>query len=357
MIPYYTLIVIPLIPLLFRYKGIKLGKNIVISKNELSIGLFFFILIVFVSLRANTIGNDTRNYIYLFKSFADMSWKELFFDKEPAYAILNKLISYISTNPNVFFFFAALIYIIPIAILYIDNIEIPVLTIALFISMSTFVMLFSGIRQSIAIALGVISFYFTKNKKLIPFILVVLLAIMFHRSAFMLAFMYPLYHLRITSKWLLIVVPIMIIVFVLNKPIFSFLAIFLSSSYEVNVRSTGAYSMIILFALLSVFSYVVVDEEKMDKTTFGLRNFLLLATMLQMFAPLNSLAMRMNYYYIIFIPLLIPKIIKSTSLRWRQVSNFATYVMTVFFFIYFLFFATSANSLHTFPYQFFWEVA
>lgn len=356
MIPYYILITLPIIPLLFKHKGVKLGKNITISKNEFSIGLFFVILFVLVSLRASTVGVDTPNYIYYFDSFCKMSWKELFFDKEPAYAILNKLISFISTNPNVLFFALALIYIFPIAKLYIEHIEIPTLTIAMFISMSTFVMLFSGIRQSIAIALGVIAFYFTKNKKLIPFILVVLLAIMFHRSAFMIAFMYPLYHIKITKKWLLVVVPLMLAVFVFNKPIFNFLAIFISGSYEVKVSSTGAYTMIVLFAMLSVFSYVVVDEEKMDSITFGFRNFLLLATTLQMFAPLNSLAMRMNYYYIIFIPLLIPKIIKSTSLRWRQVSNLATYVITVFFFVYFLFSVPAANSLHTFPYQFFWEV-
>ena len=356
MIPYYILITLPIIPLLFKHKGVKLGKNITISKNEFSIGLFFVILFVLVSLRASTVGVDTPNYIYYFDSFCKMSWKELFYDKEPAYAILNKLISFISTNPNVLFFALALIYIFPIAKLYIEHIEIPTLTIAMFISMSTFFMLFSGVRQSIAIALGVVAFYFAKNKKFIPFIIVVSLAVMFHKSAFMIALMYPLYHLKITKKWLFFVAPIIIIVFVFNRPIFNFLSIFLSGSYEVNISTTGAYTMISLFALLSVFSYVVVDEEKLDSTMFGLRNFLLLATTLQMFAPLNSLAMRMNYYFIIFIPILIPKIIKLSAVRWKQVAKLAGLIMTVFFFVYFFFSASSANVLSIFPYKFFWEV-
>lgn len=357
MIPYYILIILPIIPLMFRFEGIKFGKNVAISKNELSIGLFFTVLLVLVSLRAITIGIDTQNYIYLFNSFSNMSWKELFIGQEPAYAVLNKLVSYISKNPNLLFFVLAMMYIIPTAKFYIDNIEMPMLTIALFVSMSTFVMLFSGVRQSIAIAIGIVAFYLTKNKKLIPFILVVLLAILFHRSAFMIAFMYPLYHIKITKKWLLVVVPLMLAVFVFNKPIFNFLAIFISGSYEVKVSSTGAYTMIVLFAMLSVFSYVVVDEEKMDSITFGFRNFLLLATTLQMFAPLNSLAMRMNYYYIIFIPILIPKIIKLASVRWNQVAKLAGLLMTVFFFAYFLFLEPAENVLSTFPYKFFWEVS
>lgn len=355
MIPYFILVAIPIIPLLSKYKGIKFGKHAAISNKTISISLFFIILFILVSLRADIIGNDTRNYIYYFDFYGNSSWGKLLDIKEPAYALLNKLVSCVSSNPNVFFTVAAFIYIVPIAKLYIDNIEYPMLTITLFITMSTFVMWFSGVRQSISIALGVISLYFVKRKKPIPFALVVLLAVMFHRSAFMIVFMYPLYHLRITKKWLLLVVPAMFAVFIFNEPIFSFLTMFISDFYEVNVRSTGAYMMIVLFALLSAFSYVIVDEEKMDSTTFGLRNFLLLATCLQMFAPLNAIAMRMNYYYIIFIPILIPNVIKSASPRWEQVAKVAGYIMTVFFIAYFFFTAPTANVLHTFPYKFFWE--
>jgi hypothetical protein len=113
--------------------------------------------------------------------------------------------------------------------------------------------------------------------------------------------------------------------------------------------------MLILFAIFGVFAFVIPDEAQMDKETIGLRNLLLLAIVLQMFVPLHNLAMRMNYYYIIFIPLLIPKIIKCSSARWNQVAVAARYILMLYLLIYFFDHAPSGNILDTFPYRFFWE--
>ena len=111
-----------------------------------------------------------------------------------------------------------------------------------------------------------------------------------------------------------------------------------------------------LFVILAVFSFVIPDESRLDRETIGLRNFLLLSVILQMFVPLHSLAMRMNYYYIIFIPLLIPKIISHRSERWSQVAVIGRHLMVVFFLVYFFINAGSGSgSLNVFPYHFFWE--
>ena len=114
--------------------------------------------------------------------------------------------------------------------------------------------------------------------------------------------------------------------------------------------------MIFLFAAFAVFAFLVSDDSRLDSETIGLRNYLLLALMLQMFAPLHSLAMRMNYYYIIFIPLLIPKILEYKSERYRQVAIVGRHVMVVFFLVYFIFGAYAGeDSLNVYQYHFFWE--
>jgi hypothetical protein len=210
----------------------------------------------------------------------------------------------------------------------------------------------------LAIGLGFIAYEFTRKKKLIPFILVVVLAISFHISAFMLLFMYPIYYAKITKKWLYVVVPIIALIFVFNRQIFLTLSVVLEmfTKYDASITETGAYTMLILFAILAVFSFVIPDESRLDKETMGLRNFLLLSLILQMFAPLHTIAMRMNYYYIIFIPLLLPKIIEARSKTWEGVAVVGRHVMVVFFLAYFFYNAyTGTNNLHVFPYHFFWE--
>ena len=72
------------------------------------------------------------------------------------------------------------------------------------------------------------------------------------------------------------------------------------SGYDASITQTGAFTMLMLFVMFAVFAFLVPDDATLDAETIGLRNFLLLSIVLQMFAPLHTLAMRMNYYYIIF---------------------------------------------------------
>ena len=112
------------------------------------------------------------------------------------------------------------------------------------------------------------------------------------------------------SRTLFIFVPIIGVVFVFNKPIFEFVLQFLGEYGEnYSYEETGGYMMIVLFALFLLFSYIAPDESKMDKETIGLRNILVLTLTMQTFALANPVAMRMNYYNIMFIPLLLPRVI------------------------------------------------
>ena len=328
------------------------------KKNKRAMTVFFIILTILVMLRHQTVGTDTRRYVHYFKRFLEMDWTKLGKDYiEIGFAYYSKIISLFSENPQFFLAITAVIICLLIYFTYIRFCGDPSLTIVLFCTMSTFVMMFSGLKQMMAIGIGFIAYELTRRKKLVFFVLVVCLALTFHTSAFILAFMYPLYHIKITKKWLLVVVPSIIVVFIFNKQIFSILSIIIEryTQYDASVTRTGAYTMIFLFAIFAVFSFLIPDESLLDQETIGLRNFLLFALVLQMFAPLHTIAMRMNYYYIIFIPLLIPKIISARSEKWQQVAVLSRHLMLVFFLAYFFITASSGGGLRVFPYHFFWE--
>lgn len=355
-------VVLLLIPLLMQHIRIRRLSGYHIDSNEKNrkiLGFFFFFLTTLLALRHESIGNDTETYIYYFDAIKRISWNAIrYFPMEYGYVYLNKLVAIFTQEARVFFVISAILINALIYPTYKRLCEDASLTIVIYCILSTFVMMFSGIRQMMAIAIGFVAYDFTRNKKLIPYILSVVLAMLFHTSAFMLAFMYPLYHARITKKWLYAVVPIMAVIFIFNEQIFTFLGLFLElyTEFSGEIQYTGAYVMIVLFAIFTVFSYLIPDEKLLDAETIGLRNFMLLSLVIQMFAPLNALAMRMGYYYIIFIPLLIPKIIACRSKRWNQVALLARHVMVIFFAVYFFYNAmTSDSNLHVFPYHFFWE--
>lgn len=351
-------VILLLVPIVLQHVVIGERRITIEKKNQRAILAFFLILAVLVALRHERIGNDTSNYIYIFERISNMGWLETGkFSIEPGFALYNKIVSIFTKEPQVFL---AVTAIATVAMIYPTYKRLgvdPSLTIMLFCTLSTFVMAFSGIRQMLAIGMGFLAYECTRRRKIVPYVICILLAVAFHTSAFMLAFMYPLYHARITKKWLLVVVPVVIAVFVFNEQLFGILSVFLEryTDYGGGVERTGAYTMIILFSLFAVFSFLIPEEASLDQETIGLRNFLLLSLVVQMFAPLHTLVMRMNYYYIIFIPLLLPKMIEKRSDRWNQVAIVARHVMVVFFLIYFFINARGEDNLHVFPYHFFWE--
>lgn len=355
MIPYVILLTVPIM-MNYYAKDTTINR---VKMDKLPLFLFFLFLTVLVMFRHPSIGNDTKNYIYYFKRFAYTSYAQM--GKHPlevGFQYLCKSIALLSDDQQFFiattgFLISAMLY--PT---YRGMCEDAPLTIVLFCVLPIFPMFFSGIRQMLAIGIGMASFAFTRRKRPVLFLLSVAAAMSFHASAFMLLFMYPLFHARITKKWAFFSIPTLAIVFVFNKQLFGLLGEVLQSytRYEATLTSTGAYSMLVLFASLTVFCFVIPDEALLDDDTIGLRNFLLLSLVLQLFVPVNMLAMRMNYYYIIFIPLLLPRIIMRTQVRYRNICRWARNIMVVFFFLYFFFHAKPGGNLHSIPYRFFWEI-
>ena len=78
---------------------------------------------------------------------------------------------------------------------------------------------------------------------------------------------------------------------------------------DISIKLTGSYGSLILFIIYALFAYLIPDEKLIDRETKGLRNFMILVVCIQLFAPLHTLAMRFNYYYLLFIPLLISKVL------------------------------------------------
>ena len=329
------------------------------GKKDIAITCFFILLTALIMLRHKSIGSDTSNYIYYFRQYSLMTWEKIkSINTERGFVYLNKIVSLFSNDYQVYL---AVTGILISAMLYPTYkrlcIDTP-LTIVLFCTMSTFVMMFSGIRQMLAIGIGFIAYEFTRKKKLIPFVITVALAMTFHTSAFMLAFMYPVYHAKLKKIGLLLVIPALLLIFIFNEPIFEFLGTYIEeyTRYEVEVASTGAYMMLVLFSIFTVFAFVVPQDSKIDDETIGLRNFLILSLALQMFAPLHTLAMRMNYYYIIFIPLLLPKIIEHSDSKMKSIAITGRHIMVIFFTAYFFYNAYLGGvNLNVFPYKFFWE--
>lgn len=318
---------------------------------------FFVVYIFLLGFRSSTVGNDTINYIYrYFEPFHYMRLGEVFQYQtdELGFLLFVKIIATITNNAQIFLIITALISVVPVMVLYRNESREAAVCCSFFMISLLFEIFFSGMRQGIAIGLAVPAYYFVKEKKIVQFLLIVALAFTFHVSAVMLLFIYPIYHTRITRKWLWVVIPVMGLIYYYNRIIFTVLFEAFGGKYfekySTLYGTTNQYGLLILFVLLSIYCAVMMDEKLADEDDIGLRNLLFLATVIQFFAPLHNIVSRMNYYYILFIPIAVSRANEKCKHLFWQISKLASVVMTVYFIYYFFF--SKGDTLHIMDYSF-----
>lgn len=331
------------------------------NRNKRILDLFFVIWLMLLFCRSENLGVDLPVYGMHFTNYSKMPWNEIVLrfvlgDFEIGYILLCKVTSLFTHNFRWIIILSAFISVVPIWRMYRDEPKHGFLTMVLFINIAPFVMYFSGLRQAMAMAMAVPCYYYCRDRKAIKYLLMVMIAYCLHQSALILILMYPVYHLKIKRKEYLFVILVGTgIVYIFNMPIFTFLLKFMQSDFTENyidgIQSTGAYSVLLLLVVLLVYSYLIVDSKKINADTLGLRNILVLCVILQCFAGVHTLAMRMNYYFLIFVPILIARIIEKGNMKYRSLIQLSIVCMTCFFsFYYFYNIYTGSDDLGIYPY-------
>ena len=178
MFAYYLLVGVPMLLALLMY-SIKYTHQLNRSPYQREvIRAFFMIYFLLLAFRAEEIGADTWNYLSKFRNAKTTKWSD------PGYDLLELLIHSITDSERIFLSVIAFITVYPIAKLYMEESESPVLTISLFLILPMFQMLFSGLRQAVAMAFVPAAYRCIQERKLLKFLILVWLASFFHRPSF-----------------------------------------------------------------------------------------------------------------------------------------------------------------------------
>ena len=77
--------------------------------------------------------------------------------------------------------------------------------------------------------------------------------------------------------------------------------------------------------------------------------------MILLMAPISTVTMRMNYYYLPFVALLVPKISHRITRIDKRYVWLIEFGMTAFFMLYFFIKMHRVDTLNIYPYRFFWQ--
>lgn len=308
------------------------------------------------ALRHPFMGGDLRygssiGYLGVYAQGARASWQEMFQQKsifyfEKGYLIFTKLISYLSDDHQFFLAACAALSLAPVCYTICAQSKEPDLSMYVFMGLPVFVLLFSGIRQGIAVGLCMLALLWVIREKWISFILTVLLAMTFHKSAILFLVAYPVYHFPMNRylRWVTCVLPAA--VYVLRYQLYALAGRFYAA-YAVPDYN-GSYRLFAVFYLVYLFCCVFSKEEK---ETSGLKNLYLIACCVQAMSGVHSIIMRAGYYFMTPLVLLLPAVLH--SMKNKKLAVFFKVAISLCFIAFGLYSIRTEN--RAYPYFTFWE--
>ena len=335
-----------------------------IHKNEKSKKIFCISIFIMFSLiqgfRSFNVGNDTQNYVKFFRLSENMPILDIIFMKqwsiEPGYGLLMKICNIINCTPQIFLLIVSMIInglLMYFIYKYSDN---PFMSVIIFMGVEFFTLSFTALRQMLAIVILLHSYPFIKQQKIKKFLLIVLLAATFHKTALVFAIVYIFKDIKINAKNICIGILIILLAQLILIPLIIFLTKKIFSELYITSNGSGVTQTLVIFTyfLIGILIYKNLLKEKE-----GIKNILFIIIYFALF--IQTLAIRINminrlmWYFYIFIIIYLPnmqKEIKGTikivkkELRLSTIYEITMISLSITQYIFF-----SMNMYNVVPYQ------
>lgn len=266
-----------------------------------------------VALRDNTVGTDTNAYFqefYLTYSIPFSSLSLIDFVKgEYGYKLLLVLSHQIGINWRLFQFFYALLVSSSLAFFFYKYSTNTYVSCLLYITIGTFAMSLTGIRQSIAIALVLYAYLCLKKKKYFITTLLLFYASSVHYTSLIMVVLlilnFMIENLDIkTSTWISIgwLIPISLFLFtdkILNKFSFMLLNKYEYSGYYNELNSTLNPIVIIMYITLFIYIFFGIYFHKRNLKKEEILFYIMSSLFVGCYLASGTVYMlaRLSYYY------------------------------------------------------------
>ena len=332
---YFKLIILILVLLYMLFLK---GKYRVVGSGEYNkarkkLAVFTAILLILQSgLRHVGVGPDTYQYMMSFQDRIQWTWPQVFQNfidvyqygegKDAGYNLLVKLFSEFSSDYQIFLLFVAVVVFVPmVRFIYKNTNRIEDIWFALLLYLTLFYSFFSvtGIRQAIATGLCLWAVEYIKERKMIAFLVCVIIGGFIHKSALLFLPFYWIAHIKHPHAIFLgslCVFPVMVYLgnaFTLHLALISGSENYLGYAEEETV---GAYNLIIFYFFISIMGFIRYwkDKEWMERNSY-IQNAVSLGIF---FLPLtlnSANLVRVVQYYSIFLLVFIGHVVRTGDFK------------------------------------------
>lgn len=291
-------------------------------------------LLVFVGLRFNT-GADWNNYKLAFESISEgiksTGW-------ESGFIVLMKVIFYLFGNYYVLQFLVTSLLLYSLNKFYTNNTNYPILSMTLFVLIFFTSILMAQLRQSIAMSVILIGAKYVFKRNFLKYLIIVVLACLFHVSAIVALPIYFLNRKISTTISVLLILTVQVFYFfpsVILNMVETIVVIFPSrfqrlfevyvgTSYADKVEfSSGVYYIATLLFLIVV---LFLSKKSTDKSIYFHNTLIILIILYSLSKAFLILERFQSYYYVFAIVCVVNMLdlkISSIKLNATKIISFA----------------------------------
>lgn len=266
-----------MIAFLLGYTFCKTPEN----KRLIYYGACGFLILIFV-LQDYSVSLDIAEYMRQWEIIPSLSFGEMLVHKfEIGYVLLCWFLERTFESDRVLLLVLSFMILIPFCRSYDKETENPMLALMAFVALGMYMHAIIFWRQLVAMATLTFSFQFLRERKFIPFLLIVLAAMTFHKTAVVFLGLYMVYKVPV-NKWLLLVCAgCTLVLGLFGRPIIEFgISVIYPRYSEMELQRIGGETLLALLWVVALLSYwLLLDRMNEDRVRIPFLMILIAATL------------------------------------------------------------------------------
>lgn len=299
--------------------------KVILTKNKISENIFLtlaaFLLMIIVSLRNLSFGTDTLVYVEKFRKYNLIEFSQIIDylnkidEKDKTFYLLVRILNLFSLEESLIVVLFSILFLTSIFWMIYKYSNNSLISIILFICLGYLFFSLTGLRQTFALTFIIFSYKYLRERKMYKFIILVLLASLFHSTALVFLIAYPLVYLKLGIKHLVVLISASLINILFNSQIYSLLKNFIFNEqyeYYLNNEESLNYSgfliQLSIFLFCLIFKKVILTKSPENITFY---NLIFIGLIFQLFATNIAVVFRISLYFSIFSIILFSNVISS----------------------------------------------
>lgn len=309
------LVVFGIIAIIFFVNFLTPGE----SKKKLTVIVASFLFILMSALRSAYFAPDTLRYVTKYLSLPGESvsyyWNMFIHNegKDPLFYVFSKFVSSAGLSYQVWLTMIAVLFCVSAASLMLKYAEDAFLGYIGFISLGYLYFSFTGLRQTMAMAIVWFSYKHIVERKFWRFAALVIIATMFHSSAIIFFIAYPMANFKVGWKQITGIVAALIVSYFFSGQVKYLITVigwtdeiaaYGSEKRKITMTLAGFIILALMYAFCTFYKERVLEKDERNLTLY---NMFFIGVCFQAFAMIVAELFRISLYFNIFGIILVTK--------------------------------------------------